>query len=97
LPRERDELVERGEFRLGARKAAQMVVEQHRAAEQRAVVDVEPDDPAPVGEEPMLCSVGIDLDRLKVDGDVNPQFVFSSGQRRATGLAFLLSVNLSIA
>lgn len=34
---------------------------------------------------------------LKVDGDVNPQFVFSSGQRRATGLAFLLSVNLSIA
>jgi DNA repair exonuclease SbcCD ATPase subunit len=34
---------------------------------------------------------------LKVDGEVNPQFVFSSGQRRATGLAFLLSVNLSIA
>ncbi len=34
---------------------------------------------------------------LKVGGDVNPQFVFSSGQRRATGLAFLLSVNLSIA
>ncbi len=34
---------------------------------------------------------------LKVNGEVNPQFVFSSGQRRATGLAFLLSVNLSIA
>ncbi|QND41121.1 hypothetical protein HB771_34110 (plasmid) [Rhizobium leguminosarum bv. viciae] len=34
---------------------------------------------------------------LKVDSEVNPQFVFSSGQRRATGLAFLLSVNLSIA
>lgn len=34
---------------------------------------------------------------LKVDGEVNPQFIFSSGQRRATGLAFLLSVNLSIA
>lgn len=34
---------------------------------------------------------------LKVYGEVNPQFVFSSGQRRATGLAFLLSVNLSIA
>ncbi|WP_340313578.1 AAA family ATPase [Rhizorhabdus argentea] len=34
---------------------------------------------------------------LKVGGEVNPQFVFSSGQRRATGLAFLLSVNLSIA
>ncbi|UUL83774.1 AAA family ATPase [Sphingomonas qomolangmaensis] len=34
---------------------------------------------------------------LKVEGNVNPQFVFSSGQRRATGLAFLLSVNLSIA
>ena len=35
--------------------------------------------------------------RLQVGGDVNPQFVFSSGQRRATGLAFLLSINLSIA
>jgi hypothetical protein len=34
--------------------------------------------------------------KLTVGGDVNPQFVFSSGQRRATGLAFLLSVNLSI-
>ncbi len=34
--------------------------------------------------------------KLQVGGDVNPQFVFSSGQRRATGLAFLLSVNLSI-
>lgn len=35
--------------------------------------------------------------KLQVGGDVNPQFVFSSGQRRTTGLAFLLSVNLSIA
>jgi energy-coupling factor transporter ATP-binding protein EcfA2 len=35
--------------------------------------------------------------KLQVGDDVNPQFVFSSGQRRATGLAFLLSVNLSIA
>ena len=35
--------------------------------------------------------------RLQVGGDVNPQFVFSSGQRRATGLAFLLSINQSIA
>ena len=34
--------------------------------------------------------------KLQVGGNVNPQFVFSSGQRRATGLAFLLSVNLSI-
>jgi DNA repair exonuclease SbcCD ATPase subunit len=34
--------------------------------------------------------------KLQVGGDINPQFVFSSGQRRATGLAFLLSVNLSI-
>lgn len=34
--------------------------------------------------------------KLQVGEDVNPQFVFSSGQRRATGLAFLLSVNLSI-
>ena len=35
--------------------------------------------------------------KLQVGGSVNPQFVFSSGQRRATGLAFLLSINLSIA
>ena len=35
--------------------------------------------------------------KLQVGSDVNPQFVFSSGQRRATGLAFLLSMNLSIA
>jgi hypothetical protein len=35
--------------------------------------------------------------RLQVGDDLNPQFLFSSGQRRATGLAFLLSVNLSLA
>ena len=35
--------------------------------------------------------------KLQVAGDINPQFVFSSGQRRATGLAFLLAVNLSVA
>ena len=35
--------------------------------------------------------------KLQIGDDINPQFVFSSGQRRATGLAFLLSVNLSIA
>lgn len=34
---------------------------------------------------------------LQVGGKYNPQFIFSSGQRRATGLAFLLSVNLSLA
>ena len=34
--------------------------------------------------------------KLQVGGGVNPQFVFSSGQRRATGLAFLLSMNLAI-
>ena len=34
---------------------------------------------------------------LKVGDDLNPQFMFSSGQRRATGLAFLLSINLSLA
>ncbi|MDE0279983.1 MAG: AAA family ATPase [Gammaproteobacteria bacterium] len=34
--------------------------------------------------------------KLQVGEGVNPQFVFSSGQRRATGLAFLLSMNLSI-
>ncbi len=32
---------------------------------------------------------------LKVGDGLNPQFVFSSGQRRAAGLAFLLSVYLS--
>lgn len=35
--------------------------------------------------------------KLQVGSDLNPQFLFSSGQRRATGLAFLLSVNLSLA
>lgn len=35
--------------------------------------------------------------RLQVGKDINPQFIFSSGQRRATGLAFLLAVNLSLA
>jgi chromosome segregation protein len=34
---------------------------------------------------------------LQVGDELNPQFLFSSGQRRATGLAFLLSVNLSLA
>jgi energy-coupling factor transporter ATP-binding protein EcfA2 len=34
---------------------------------------------------------------LQVGEELNPQFLFSSGQRRATGLAFLLSVNLSLA
>ena len=32
---------------------------------------------------------------LKVGNALNPQFVFSSGQRRAAGLAFLLSVHLA--
>lgn len=34
---------------------------------------------------------------FRVGDNVNPQFVFSSGQRRATGLAFLIAVNLSLA
>ncbi|MEJ0076000.1 MAG: hypothetical protein WDO17_11230 [Alphaproteobacteria bacterium] len=34
--------------------------------------------------------------KLQVGDQLNPQFVFSSGQRRATGLAFLLSANLSL-
>jgi hypothetical protein len=34
---------------------------------------------------------------LHVGDELNPQFFFSSGQRRATGLAFLLSVNCSLA
>jgi chromosome segregation protein len=33
--------------------------------------------------------------RLEVGDDINPRFIFSSGQRRALGLAFLLSVYLS--
>ncbi len=32
-----------------------------------------------------------------VGDKINPQFIYSSGQRRATGLAFLISVNLSMA
>lgn len=32
---------------------------------------------------------------LRVGDGLNPQFIFSSGQRRAAGLAFLLSVHLS--
>lgn len=32
---------------------------------------------------------------MKVGEDLNPAFMFSSGQRRAVGLAFLLSVNMS--
>jgi hypothetical protein len=35
--------------------------------------------------------------KLQVGDELNPQFLFSSGQRRATGLAFLVSVNLSLA
>jgi chromosome segregation protein len=35
--------------------------------------------------------------KLQVGEDLNPQFLFSSGQRRATGLAFLLSINVSLA
>ncbi len=35
--------------------------------------------------------------KLQVGDGLNPQFMFSSGQRRATGLAFLISVNLSLA
>ena len=33
--------------------------------------------------------------KLEVGESLNPQFLFSSGQRRATGIAFLLSVYLS--
>jgi hypothetical protein len=34
--------------------------------------------------------------KLEVGSELNPQFIFSSGQRRATGLAFVLSVNLPL-
>ena len=37
------------------------------------------------------------LMRFQVGGEHNPRFVYSSGQRRVTGLAFLLAVNLSLA
>jgi len=33
--------------------------------------------------------------RLEVDDGINPRYIFSSGQRRALGLAFLLAVYLS--
>jgi ABC-type taurine transport system ATPase subunit len=33
---------------------------------------------------------------LQVGDELNPQFIYSSGQRRATGLAFLLAVNMSL-
>jgi recombinational DNA repair ATPase RecF len=55
--------------------------------------------PHPVWED-IEYSVRGDVKRflkLQVGEEINPQFVFSSGQRRATGLAFLLSINLSIA
>jgi recombinational DNA repair ATPase RecF len=32
---------------------------------------------------------------LRVGDELNPKFMFSTGQRRATGLAFLLAVHLS--
>ena len=35
--------------------------------------------------------------KLQVGDELNPQFLFSSGQRRATDLAFLLSINISLA
>lgn len=34
--------------------------------------------------------------KLKVGDELNPQFLFSSGQRRSTGLAFLMSVNMAL-
>jgi len=34
--------------------------------------------------------------RLQVGDGLNPQFIFSSGQRRTTPIAFLLSVNISL-
>lgn len=35
--------------------------------------------------------------KLQVGDGLNPQFIFSSGQRRATGLAFLIAINMSLA
>jgi len=55
--------------------------------------------PHPVWQD-IEYSIRGDLRRflsLQVGEGLNPQFLFSSGQRRATGLAFLLSINLSLA
>lgn len=55
--------------------------------------------PHPVWQD-IEYSIRGDLRRflsLQVGAGLNPQFLFSSGQRRATGLAFLLSINLSLA
>lgn len=55
--------------------------------------------PHPVWQD-IEYSIRGDLRRflsLQVGNGLNPQFLFSSGQRRATGLAFLLSINLSLA
>lgn len=55
--------------------------------------------PHPVWQD-IEYSIRGDLKRflsLQVGEGLNPQFLFSSGQRRATGLAFLLSINLSLA
>lgn len=55
--------------------------------------------PHPVWQD-IEYSIRGDLRRflsLQVGDGLNPQFLFSSGQRRATGLAFLLSINLSLA
>lgn len=55
--------------------------------------------PHPVWQD-IEYSIRGDLRRflsLQVGEGLNPQFLFSSGQRRSTGLAFLLSINLSLA
>ena len=55
--------------------------------------------PHPVWQD-IEYSIRGDLRRflsLQVGDGLNPQFLFSSGQRRVTGLAFLLSINLSLA
>lgn len=54
--------------------------------------------PHPVWQD-IEYSIRGDLRRflsLQVGEGLNPQFLFSSGQRRSTGLAFLLSINLSL-
>ena len=56
-------------------------------------------NPHPVWRD-MEYSIRGDVKRflkLKIGDDLNPQFLFSSGQRRATGLAFLLSINIAMA
>lgn len=59
------ELAKRVHLRFGARQPVQMMLEHDGTAEERAVVQVEPDAPAPVRDQPMLVFILVDLDRYR--------------------------------